>query len=148
MTLTREQEERGLAEIQRRVKASVNGNTTSEENNPGSPTSSLSSLPPNNPSIHVQDDGSTISTRERVVTQIEHPPNFRPDDATFFSSEAKDKPNYQFLKNHFASEGKVSESHALWIIEKATEILKKEPNLLEVDAPVEGERYWSGTKRR
>jgi len=41
-----------------------------------------------------------------------------------------------FLKEHFFNEGRLTEDQALFIIEKAGAILKKESNLLEIDAPI------------
>lgn len=61
-----------------------------------------------------------------------------PTDAQFFSREDPSKPDVAFLKNHFYREGRLREDQALYIIEKATEILRSEPNLLAVDAPVTG----------
>ena len=61
-----------------------------------------------------------------------------PTDDQFFSRQDPTKPDVAFLKNHLYREGRLSEEHALYIIEKATEILKAEPNLLSVDAPVTG----------
>ena len=61
-----------------------------------------------------------------------------PTDAQFFSATDPSKPDIAFLKNHFYREGRLTEEQCLFIIEKGAEILKKEPNLLEVDAPVTG----------
>lgn len=61
-----------------------------------------------------------------------------PTDAQFFSSTDRTKPDIAFLKNHFYREGRVTEEQALYILQKGTELLKKEPNLLEVDAPITG----------
>ena len=61
-----------------------------------------------------------------------------PTDAQFFSKSDPSKPDVAFLKNHFYREGRLSEEHALYILEKGTEILRSEPNLLHVDAPVTG----------
>ena len=61
-----------------------------------------------------------------------------PTDEQFFSKEDPSKPDIAFLKNHFYREGRLSEEHALYILEKGTEILRSEPNLLHVDAPVTG----------
>ena len=61
-----------------------------------------------------------------------------PTDEQFFSKTEKGKPDIAYLKNHLYREGRVKEEHALYIIEKATEILHTEPNLLHVGAPVVG----------
>jgi serine/threonine-protein phosphatase 2B catalytic subunit len=61
-----------------------------------------------------------------------------PTDAQFYSSEDPSKPDIAFLKNHFYREGRLREDQALFILEKATEVLKNEPNLLTVEAPVTG----------
>lgn len=61
-----------------------------------------------------------------------------PTDAQFFSREDPSKPDIGFLKNHFYREGRLTEDQALYILEKATEILHAEPNVLSVDAPITG----------
>ena len=61
-----------------------------------------------------------------------------PTNAQFFSREDSTKPDIAFLKNHFYREGRITEEQALYILEKGTEILRAEPNLLEVDAPITG----------
>jgi len=66
-----------------------------------------------------------------------------PTDDQFFSKTESGKPDIAFLKNHFYREGRIREDHALLIIEKATEVLHAEPNLLHVDAPVTGEPFSS-----
>lgn len=62
-----------------------------------------------------------------------------PSDAQFYSREDPSKPDIAFLKNHFYREGRLSEEQALFILEKATEILHNEPNVLSVDAPITGQ---------
>merc|ERR1711981_802437 len=61
-----------------------------------------------------------------------HPPT----DEQFWSPHDRSKPNLQFLKTHFYREGRLTHEQALWIIKKGTEVLRKEPNLLEMDAPI------------
>ena len=61
-----------------------------------------------------------------------------PTDEQFWSREDPSKPDVAFLKNHFYREGRLSEEQALAIIDKGTEILRSEPNLLHVDAAVTG----------
>ena len=70
--------------------------------------------------------------------QVQAPAMNIPTDEQFFSKTEKGKPDIAYLKNHFYREGRLTEEHALYIIEKATEILHTEPNLLHVDAPVTG----------
>ncbi|CCL98038.1 uncharacterized protein FIBRA_00032 [Fibroporia radiculosa] len=85
---------------------------------------------------HQLENGYTISTQERVVKEVQAPAMSIPTDAQFFSRDDPTKPDIAFLKNHFYREGRLSEEHAMYILEKATEILHAEPNLLYVDAPV------------
>lgn len=54
----------------------------------------------------------------------------------FWSPEDPSKPNLQYLKQHLYREGRLTEDQALWIIHAGTEILRSEPNLLEMDAPI------------
>ncbi|EPT05752.1 hypothetical protein FOMPIDRAFT_73079 [Fomitopsis schrenkii] len=85
---------------------------------------------------HQLDNGFTISTQERVVKEVQAPAMSIPTDEQFFSREDPTKPDIAFLKNHFYREGRVSEEHAMYVLDKATELLRAEPNLLYVDAPV------------
>jgi serine/threonine-protein phosphatase 2B catalytic subunit len=63
-----------------------------------------------------------------------------PTPEQFYNQQGRDrsKPDVAFLKNHFYREGRVSEEQALWILETATDLLRKEPNVLQVDAPITG----------
>ncbi|KAG8885922.1 3',5'-cyclic-nucleotide phosphodiesterase (PDEase) (3':5'-CNP), partial [Tulasnella sp. 403] len=86
--------------------------------------------------IHTMDDGTSVSTQERVVKEVQAPAMQPPTDAQFWSSIDPSKPDIAFLKNHFYREGRLTEEQALYILDKATEQLRAEPNLLEVDAPI------------
>ncbi|KAL2314877.1 Serine/threonine-protein phosphatase 2B catalytic subunit [Schizosaccharomyces pombe] len=86
--------------------------------------------------IFVQEDGSSVSTLDRVVKNVQAPATYIPTDVEFFDINEPDKPDLHFLRNHFIREGRLSEEQTLYIIKKATEILKSEDNLIEVDAPV------------
>jgi serine/threonine-protein phosphatase 2B catalytic subunit len=59
-----------------------------------------------------------------------------PTDDQFFARQDRSKPDIAFLKNHFYREGRLSEEQALWILEKGTDILRYEENVLQVDAPI------------
>ncbi|UKZ46356.1 3',5'-cyclic-nucleotide phosphodiesterase (PDEase) (3':5'-CNP) [Trichoderma virens] len=86
--------------------------------------------------IHMMEDGTQVSTLERVCKDVQAPAMFKPTDEQFFEDDTKEKPDINFLKQHFYREGRLTEEQALWIIKKGTELLRAEPNLLEMDAPI------------
>lgn len=88
--------------------------------------------------VHVQDDGTTISTTERVVKDVQAPAFYKPTREQFFDKNDGTKPDIHFLKNHFYREGRLTDEQAIFILTEASKILKEEPNLLEVDAPITG----------
>ncbi|KAJ3356791.1 3',5'-cyclic-nucleotide phosphodiesterase (PDEase) (3':5'-CNP) [Entophlyctis luteolus] len=92
--------------------------------------------PPTDFSVFVLDDGRTVSTRERVITDVPVPVTSIPSDAEFFSKTDPTKPDLDFLKNHFIHEGRIKLEHAMYVIKNGTELLKAEPNLLDVAAPI------------
>jgi len=76
---------------------------------------------------------------------------YLPTDEQFWSKEDPTKPDIAFLKNHFYREGRLTEGQALyilskyviccdqkinWLTNRGGDILRSEPNLLEVDAPI------------
>ena len=67
---------------------------------------------------------------------VQAPAFHPPTEEQFFSPQDRTKPNLQYLKQHFYREGRLTEEQALWIIQTGTEVLKSEPNLLEMDAPI------------
>ncbi|ORY71573.1 calcineurin A CNA1 [Pseudomassariella vexata] len=86
--------------------------------------------------IHTMEDGTQVNTTERVCKDVQAPAMFKPTDEQFFEDETHTKPNITFLKQHFYREGRLTEEQALWIIKTGTELLRAEPNLLEMDAPI------------
>ncbi|KAI8065262.1 serine/threonine-protein phosphatase 2B catalytic subunit A1 [Gongronella butleri] len=87
-------------------------------------------------SVYTMEDGSVVSTKERVIKDVPAPIVTLPSDDEFWSKERPGLPDIHFLKNHFYREGRLTEEQALHIIEKGSEILRNEPNLLEVSAPI------------
>ncbi|KAI9696184.1 MAG: 3',5'-cyclic-nucleotide phosphodiesterase (PDEase) (3':5'-CNP) [Bogoriella megaspora] len=86
--------------------------------------------------VHMMEDGTQVSTLERVCKDVQAPAFHPPTDDQFFSPQDRSKPNLQFLKQHFYREGRLTEEQALYIIRMGTDLLKQEPNLLEMDAPI------------
>lgn len=105
-------------------------------------------------SLHQLENGRTISTRERViqevcsarrrarlklnstVPQVLAPALRVPTDDEFFADAEHTKPDIAFLKDHFFREGRLTEDQALFIFDKATAILRAEPNVLDLEAPL------------
>lgn len=85
---------------------------------------------------HQLESGEFVSTHERIVKDVQAPAMHPPTNEQFYSSEDPSKPDIAFLKNHFYREGRLTEEQALFILEKGGEVLRQEPNLLEVDAPI------------
>ncbi|CCA72172.1 related to calcineurin catalytic subunit [Serendipita indica DSM 11827] len=65
---------------------------------------------------------------------VRKPERTRPTDEQFFY--ANNKPNVAFLRRHFHAEGRLNESQAIYILERAKEIFAGEPNVLDLDAPI------------
>eukprot|EP00842_Homolaphlyctis_polyrhiza_P006030 jgi/Hompol1/6428/HPOL_002893-RA len=86
--------------------------------------------------IHITDAGDAVRTVERICQGVPPPAVTKPTNAQFYSQKDPSKPDIEFLKAHFVREGRLTNEQALFIIKKATEILKKEPNVLDLDAPL------------
>ncbi|CAF4847932.1 unnamed protein product [Rotaria sp. Silwood1] len=101
---------------------------TSKEN-PRDPDSSSSSATATKPKYNI---------KERVCTTVFEPPAHRLNigDLFFDPSDSKDKPNLDVLKQHILLEGRLTEQAALRIIEAGTALLREEPTLLNIDAPL------------
>ncbi|KAJ9639901.1 3',5'-cyclic-nucleotide phosphodiesterase (PDEase) (3':5'-CNP) [Coniosporium tulheliwenetii] len=86
--------------------------------------------------LHTMEDGTQVNTLDRVCKDVQAPAFHPPTQEQFFSPHDRSKPNLTFLKNHFCREGRLTQDQALWIIREGTKILRSEPNLLEMDAPI------------
>lgn len=73
--------------------------------------------------------------------QVPEPATHKPTDEEFYVHDeaGNKKPNHSYLKHHFFREGRLTEAQALFILERATELLEKEPNMVEVKSPVTSE---------
>lgn len=87
-------------------------------------------------SVYTTEDGQKVSTRERVMKDVQAPAFHTPTPEQFWSQRDPSKPDVQFLKNHFYREGRLTHEQAKFIITSATALLRSEPNLLELDAPI------------
>ncbi|TFK21382.1 serine/threonine-protein phosphatase 2B catalytic subunit [Coprinopsis marcescibilis] len=90
-------------------------------------------LPPSDPLAQYQGP-----VNERKVPTVPPPARNKPTEAEFFKNDERGerKPNPKFLKDHFFNEGRLKEEQALYILNLATRILAKEPNMVEVKSPV------------
>jgi serine/threonine-protein phosphatase 2B catalytic subunit len=73
------------------------------------------------------------------VAQVAEPSPLRPTDQEFYIKDqltGEKKPNPALLKEHFFREGRLMEEHALFILERATDKLSREPNMVDVKSPV------------
>lgn len=81
---------------------------------------------------------TTIDFRQRPVPNVPEPAANKPTEAEFYLQDSRGVvlPNHAFLKTHFFREGRLTEEQALFILEHTTEVLRREPNLVDVQSPV------------
>lgn len=75
----------------------------------------------------------------RQIASVPEPAWKKPTDRELFTPHPTTSellPNPSFLKQHFFREGRLTEPQALSILEKATDRLAREPNLVDVASPV------------
>jgi hypothetical protein len=92
------------------------------------------SIAANNP-----ETAASVKIREtlaRQIREVPEPAKARLSYETLFIN--KGLPDYQLLKDHLIREGKLTDDAILGLVEKATELFRDEPNLLELDAPFTG----------
>ncbi|KAJ7855960.1 Metallo-dependent phosphatase-like protein [Mycena olivaceomarginata] len=83
-------------------------------------------------------DFLSTNTSDRPIPSVPHPARHCLSDAEFFVQDdlGRTKPNVRVLRDHFFREGRLTEEHALYILDHATELLSSEPNMVEVPGPV------------
>lgn len=85
-------------------------------------------------SVYVTEDGETLSTTERAIKSVLPPATFTPADHDVFLPNGL--PNCDFIKDHFFHEGRLQHHQVMRILDAATALLRSEPTLLTVPAPV------------
>lgn len=79
-----------------------------------------------------------------MVSNVQVPPPaaHRPTDEDFFIIEGQQRRiNHDYLKSHFFREGRLKEQQALYVIEQATNVLSREPNMVHITSPVTSESF-------
>lgn len=71
---------------------------------------------------------------DRLVQTVPAPTNITLEEHFIFDS--KGRPNYELMKNHFLKEGRIEHKACRRLIEGARRHFEKEPNILELQAPV------------
>ncbi|KAI0704532.1 Metallo-dependent phosphatase [Earliella scabrosa] len=77
--------------------------------------------------------------QERQAPHIPPPAAHIPRDEEFYVLDLHSgrlRPNVELLQQHFFHEGRISEKQALFILEQTTDLMTREPNLLQVPSPV------------
>eukprot|EP00127_Corallochytrium_limacisporum_P004114 Clim_evm59s157 gene=Clim_evmTU59s157 len=75
-----------------------------------------------------------FDTTARQVTSVPPPATNRLEMSEVYGSDGL--PNMDVLKKHFVAEGRLEEDVAMRIVKETSEMLRDEPTLLEVDAPI------------
>eukprot|EP01101_Sappina_pedata_P010033 TRINITY_DN621_c0_g1_i1.p1 TRINITY_DN621_c0_g1~~TRINITY_DN621_c0_g1_i1.p1 ORF type:complete len:685 (-),score=246.37 TRINITY_DN621_c0_g1_i1:94-2148(-) len=75
-------------------------------------------------------------TLERHVPEVSLPEALILGVGDIFDQGLDHAPNMVLLTDHFYKEGKITNQAAITILNKAEDILRKEPNLLELEAPI------------
>ena len=53
-------------------------------------------------------------------------------------TDGRTKPNPELVKDHLFHEGRLTEAQTLFILNSATELMRREPNMVTVNSPVTG----------
>jgi len=74
----------------------------------------------------------------RWLADVPAPTAHIPTDDEFYLDAERTKVNLDFLKQHLIAEGRLSDEQAMFLVTTATEILKNEDTLIDIDAPLTG----------
>ncbi|KAI8378828.1 serine/threonine-protein phosphatase 2B catalytic subunit A1 [Choanephora cucurbitarum] len=89
-----------------------------------------------NQDSQVKETSQIASTQERICKEVEPPAFKKPTDDQLWSKEKPNLPDLAFLKDHFQKEGRLTEEQALKILYDTRNLLRKEPNVLKIPAPI------------
>ena len=83
-----------------------------------------------------------------LLADVPAPTAHIPTDDEFYLDAEHTKVNLDFLKQHLIAEGRLSDDQAMFLVTSATEILKNEDTLIDIDAPLTGTEAPVAAKRR
>lgn len=86
--------------------------------------------------LHITEAGEEVRTTSRIVKDVPAPATHKLTDEQFYSKKDPAKPDLEALRTFLYNEGRLETRHATFIFKKATEILKKEGTVLDLDAPL------------
>ena len=75
------------------------------------------------------------------MQNVQYPPKPPLDEEFWLHDAFSRRPNVAFIRKHFYKEGRLQEHQALWILEEGRNLMKEEPNVLAVEAPVTSIKY-------
>lgn len=75
----------------------------------------------------------SLSTTDRIVTEVAAPATAR---LTIEEVYKDGKPDFEMLRKHFISEGRLSEELAIKILQDGSAVLRSEETLLDIKAPI------------
>jgi serine/threonine-protein phosphatase 2B catalytic subunit len=79
---------------------------------------------------------AALSTTERTLKDIPPPRTSYPSENDLFRNIEGGIPDCDFLRSHFYHEGMLTENQVMRIIGRGTSVLKAEPNMLNLPAPI------------
>lgn len=76
-----------------------------------------------------------------MAMQVPAPYAHRPTDEAFYMLDPTDgrmKPNPELVKDHLFHEGRLTDAQTLFILTETTELMRREPNMLNLSGPITG----------
>lgn len=111
----------------------TNNNSTSNKK-PDQKSDTKSSQISDIPKADLKSETSVNPTTDRKVQNLAYPATKKISSSELF--DKNNKPDHILLREHLKQEGRLTSECALTILKHATEILRNEPTMLEVAAPI------------